>query len=126
MPTADPVELAWAAGVLEGRGYFIRRTRPFRPKAPATFRIHLIAADHDVVLRLTEAFDAGTISTRVYQPSSRRAYRWDVTRLADVRAVCATIYPLMGRRRKAELDALLAAMPAALDGPTHPALKERP
>ena len=101
------VEIAWAAGVLEGEGCFSVFKRKDRPNT-TTAAIFLEMTDEDVVVRVRDAFNVGTINTRKRSdPRRKPSWCWAVQNKTDIKTVLELIVPYLGIRRTAKVKELL-------------------
>ena len=104
---AGPHDLAWAAGLLEGEGCF-----GLYDDASGGIRLALIctSTDLDVLSTLQMVFGAGTIGARSEpEPNCKQAYDWRVWDARVVSRIAASVRPYMHSRRRASIDAMLAA-----------------
>ncbi len=95
----NTVDLAWAAGLLEGEGCF--HSTQNRP------RITVNMTDEDVLLRLQAVLGVG----RVSGPGNygfKPVWRFDINKLDHVYAVTAAVYGWLGARRKIQARKLIA------------------
>ena len=93
-------DLAWAAGILEGEGYFGLR--------PQGITAALSMTDKDVVDRFHAIFGFGSRTERKL-PSGKTAYTWTVTNQTDAAGLMMTMLSLMGERRQARIKECLMA-----------------
>lgn len=98
------LELGWLAGLLEGEGSFLHPA-PSSPKAPT---VAIVSTDRDIVERVAALMGVKYICT-----TRRNTERWKVsykTQLKGSRAIALMrqLRPLMGERRGARIDAILA------------------
>jgi hypothetical protein len=96
-------ELHWVAGMLEGEGTFMTGP-PSNPRAPI-LAIHM--TDEDVMARLGRIFDR---KVQVIRP---RRVRWQTSYFVRVQGADAVrwmtlLRPLMGARRRTQIDRALA------------------
>lgn len=99
------VELAWLAGWLEGEGSFLKGS----PSCPGRARITAMTTDYDVALRVSALF-----GTNPYKTAPPKKAHWKQTYVVAVngrRAVelMGRLRPLMGARRRHQLDAAVAS-----------------
>lgn len=93
-------QLAWAAGVLEGEGWF----GFYRPEKPC---IEMESTDEDVVLMVQEIFGVGLVSYRkARNERSQNTFRWTVRRRDEVAYVLTLIDEFMGARRSERIAEL--------------------
>jgi hypothetical protein len=104
-----PNEIHWVAGLLEGEGAFMLTSPKDRTPKP---KICVGSTDPDVLVRLQEVTGLGTIygPYRVQNrfPNGKPIQYWTVSKQADAAALMMTLYPLMGERRKARIEEVLA------------------
>ncbi len=106
------LELAWAAGVLEGEGCFKRNGGNFKRGLPGTTQhITVGQKDPEILLQLKEMF-GGYLNHQDRRYASRAGtaeyeiWNWGLTG-PRARGVMLTVYPFMSERRKAQIrDAL--------------------
>ena len=106
---------AWAAGVLEGEGCFSIHRRNDRSNTLNT-AIHCEMTDEDVVVRLRDIFEVGSVNIRA-NVSGRNDHRrrkatwiWSAQSKRDVLEVILRVLPYLGERRKAKAKELLASI----------------
>lgn len=107
-------DLHWLAGLLEGEGSFLRGP-PSMPRSPI---LALSMTDEDVVARVGRLF--GRRATR-WQPREARWQATYIVRVTGAKAASwmAALRPLMGERRRAQIDRALGSYdprPVALLG----------
>lgn len=91
--------LYWAAGIMEGEGYFgIRKA--------GDIVIQLTMTDKDVVARMFSIFKIGTRKERVL-PSGKTAYSLIITNQRHAVGFAMTLLSLMGERRAAKITECL-------------------
>lgn len=108
MNEMSPAEIAWVAGIFEGEGHVRYQARGLQ--------VRVGMSDRDVVDALGRFTGIGTIRE---MPRGRRIdgglykpmFIWGVSNRSDSSALLAAIYPWLGRRRRQQVDAALAAMP---------------
>lgn len=101
----DRENLVWLAGLLEGEGSF-QKPPPSNPRQPA---ITVQMVDEDVIARVADLFGVK------YQSYGARKVEWKPTFKAQVRGLPAwtlmkELYPLMGTRRRSQIDAVRASI----------------
>ena len=101
---ADPLELAWLAGLLEGEGSFLRGP-PSSRRLPA---IRVAMNDRDVLERVASLW-----GSRLATIAPRRD-GWAVSYSLNIRGANAVAWmhalrPLMGTRRQAQIDRAVAS-----------------
>jgi hypothetical protein len=101
-------ELAWLAGFLEGEGFFIKQK-----SARGYIRVGIAAGstDRDVLERLTQLVPTSRIQGP-YGPGrgsigKKPYYRWILNTRPLVVELAEQMRPLMGERRRRQIDALL-------------------
>lgn len=99
IPNYDLLEIAWAAGILEGEGCFSNLKG-------IAIRIQVGSVDKDIIDRLISIFKVGFISERELI-SKKKFYIWIVSKNKDVKEVLHTILPFMGIRRTKKIEELL-------------------
>lgn len=103
MGVISPSRAAWIAGLIEGDGYFVKNSTPANQ---ANMGIVVHKADEDVVRRAHEWSGVGRVSGP-HQQRSNPTWRWSVVRAEDVLEIAGMIRPLLGARRREQLDAML-------------------
>lgn len=107
------IEIAWAAGILEGEGCFSifqRKTAKWDHKSLA---IHCEMTDEDVVRKLHSVFNVGTVNVRENTKGRsdtrprKKTWIWSVQNHAGIEKVCQCVLPYMGERRSAKIKELL-------------------
>lgn len=104
MVVISPSHAAWIAGLIEGDGYFVKNTTPANQ---ANMGVVVHKADESVVRRLADWSAVGNVSGPHLQASGAEMWRWSVVRAEDVLAIAAVIRPLLGDRRRDQLDAMI-------------------
>lgn len=101
----DDLDRYWLAGLLEGEGSFIKGP-PSTPRVP---RVTLPMTDRDVVERAAVLFGRGV--SHFDRKSDRPRKRVFITSLKGSHALrlMTDIYPIMGTRRCAQIDRVLAS-----------------
>lgn len=107
------IQVAWAAGILEGEGCFSifhRKTAKWNHK---TVAIHCEMADEDVIRKLQSVFDVGTVlirennKTRADTRPRKKTWIWSVQNHAGIKKVCEAVLPHMCERRTSKIKELL-------------------
>jgi DNA-binding CsgD family transcriptional regulator len=98
-------ELAWLAGLLEGKGSFMAGP----PSSPGLPIVSLHMTDGDVVIKVSDLM--GLKRTRVSKRENRGRKDSYVLRFAGAQAVALMkqLRPLMSKRRKSQIDAALSS-----------------
>jgi hypothetical protein len=108
------VEIAWLAGLLEGEGSFL----PAPPSSPGTPRIQMQSTDEDVVAKVARLFHvsyhqkhvAGTVSNTGI--THRKDSYTVAVRGSRAIYLMQRLRPLMGTRRKQQIEQSLSAYEA--------------
>jgi hypothetical protein len=103
----DDLDRAWLAGLLEGEGCFYvgRGGKQTRPNP----RIQLSMQDPDVVRRAAAIVGSGyTYDYEPKPPSRRRTFVWRTSGQSAI-DLMRELLPLMGQRRAAKIEAIIAA-----------------
>jgi hypothetical protein len=102
----DELDRYWLAGLMEGEGSFLRpmRSAPNRPV------VALNMTDEDVVQRVANLLG---VSYRPHSPNRYASHGWTPSFMLVVRGAKAArlmrdLYPLLGQRRRAQIDRALA------------------
>lgn len=111
---ADPLDIAWAAGLFEGEGCI----RHAREKNGTQRRLTLVSTDLDVIEKFA-AITGGGIRERSVTGNRQRAWVWQIDRWALVSKVLRSFYPHLCARRGAKALELLRD-PAAKQGDVCP------
>lgn len=101
---ADPLDLHWLAGLLEGEGSFCTGP-PSRPHLPV---LEVAMTDRDVIGRVGELLDQKVVVVRPRRRHWQTAY---AIHLVGSRAVAwmRALRPLLGRRRQGQIDRAIAS-----------------
>lgn len=102
----EELDIAWAAGILEGEGSFIINTQKGR-KTPSV-RIKCEMTDHDIILRLRDVFAVGNIHTPKIRPGCKQSWALQIYKQSDIETVIHKVMPYLGIRRSAKAKELLA------------------
>ncbi len=100
-------EVAWLSGLLEGEGYFGLIPNKVGGKTYRYARIGVTMTDRDVVARAADLMDVGVIIVRPSGASRLPQFRAHVQGQRAV-ALMRVLYPHLGRRRRAQIDKVLA------------------
>ena len=92
-------QIAWAAGLFEGEGYFSIANRRRKD-----ITMGLAMADKDVVERFVAIMGVGTLRQRM-KPNV--LWRWDVYKKSDVETAINLLMPYFGDRRRAKAQEML-------------------
>lgn len=107
------LDVAWAAGVIEGEGCVYAQVRTTKYGTNAASYVRVVMSDADIVERLRTIFGGKFLP---YKPTnglgSKPLFRWEVSTRNEFLAVCEAIYPWMGERRRAQIDKARAALVA--------------
>jgi hypothetical protein len=97
-------DLHWLAGLLEGEGSFLKGP----PSAPRHPILALQMTDEDVVARVAAMFGR---RASCWQPREARWQRTFLVRVTGAKAVAwmTALHPLMGQRRREQIDRALAS-----------------
>lgn len=96
------LEIGWVAGILEGEGSFHSKENFLQVRCTMT--------DLDTINKLREVTGIGTFSTwhrNGKEPNRKDAYNWTVSKRNDIIHLLCSIVPLMGERRRTQIDKLL-------------------
>lgn len=124
MPTK--VEIAWAAGLWEGEGWFLTQICKSGSRQYAYPRAGLEMTDRDVVEHLHGVIGRGKVT---FKPRSGVKDMWTfrVDATEDVHYVANLLLPWFGERRAAQVERVLSAHRGRIDPgppwPPHPAPK---
>lgn len=96
-----PEEIAWAAGLFEGEGWW-----GFRGKTSAEAVIG--TTDRDVAERFGDIVGLGSLTVeRRTENGHKTLYRWSVSSAPGVKALIELFWPWLGERRQASAEAIL-------------------
>lgn len=104
---SDP-DIAWVAGILEGEGSFMCWTTT---RGTETVRIQMGTTDLDVLERLRDVVGTGRITPVKHQLNklgTKPIWIWMISRKSDVVDLASKVYPLMGARRKGQIEKIFA------------------
>lgn len=109
-------DLHWLAGIMEGEGSFMK---PYTKKNTGQPRISFVSTDKDTTQRV-----ADLLGTSYYQriPTSKDGHTRKpqyVFTLVSSRCIgiMNELYPLMGQRRRGQIEEALSAVPKLWDNP---------
>jgi hypothetical protein len=105
------VELAWVAGLLEGEGCFFPIEYKTKGYGPYTYaRVAVLMTDVDVLQRLQEFTGIGHFNgpTPRKDPRHKPIWHWVASKNKESITLTKAVYPLMGERRRARIDEVLA------------------
>lgn len=98
----NPLEIGWVAGIIEGEGNF------HAPGNRNPMQIRVGMTDRDIIERLLKVTGVGTITIReTVVVNHKTVYTWVVSPYNDVIHLLASIVPLMGDRRKQQIEHML-------------------
>jgi hypothetical protein len=107
----NDLEVGWLAGILDGEGSFTAHQEKAKTKNGTVYinnraRIRCQMTDKDVIERLQQVTEAGTVSGPLKQHGlgTLPTWTWQVSRLGDVKRITDAIYSLMSLRRQAKID----------------------
>ena len=106
LPLLDDYQLAWLAGLLEGEGYFGIIRSKSNGKTYRYARIGISMTDRDVVARVAALLDASVASVKPSGVSRLPQFRAVLVGQKAVTLMCA-MYPLMGERRRRQIEKVL-------------------
>ena len=98
----DP-KIAWFAGLYEGEG-------TIRWNSGA---VHMVigSTDHDVLLRVQRTV-GGCVNGPYHRPPRKPVWYWSLNNWREVIPLAEAILPLLGARRRAQVEAVLSHRPA--------------
>lgn len=103
-------ELAWLAGFLEGEGSFIFHTKPNKGYITKQFIVQAVSVDEDVVRHAASLCAARVSGPYRYGAEHHQPYyRMMLARRYEVLNLLHSLRPLMGQRRRAQIDSMLQA-----------------
>ena len=111
--TVINIELAWAAGVIEGEGCF--SYHPAKGGRKAYVRIQVGMTDLDILQRLHSISGVGVVNgpylyKRKNGSPAKPIWSWAVQKQADVAWLLMQLRPWMGERRTDRIDECLTLM----------------
>ncbi|WP_433175116.1 hypothetical protein [Actinoallomurus sp. CA-150999] len=90
---------AWLAGILEGEGSFISKTK---------LSISVAMTDQDVIERLSTLTGVGRVYALGRQKGHHKdVWRWTIYRRAHLKSITEAVLPWLGKRRTVAAQALL-------------------
>lgn len=95
-------EIGWVAGLLEGEGSFIVVRNGTRP------RVQMQSTDEDVLLKLRAVLGAGRICPISQRANRKQCWAFALNTRDDIDLLLRQIYPMMGARRRVQIDLVLA------------------
>lgn len=102
----DELDIAWAAGILEGEGCFgLNKVKNF-PSKQISIRCKM--TDNDIILRLQSVFGGYVRPKKPNKETDKPLWEWSLYKQADVETVILKILPYLGVRRSAKAKELLA------------------
>jgi hypothetical protein len=104
MPPSVEEQLAWAAGLFEGEGWFTRSSG--YPLAA------IRSTDRDVIERFRDVMGRGTVDPRNKGPGNKVQWHWQTQGHVNVSRFGELIGPWLGERRRRQLAAVLALRPS--------------
>lgn len=96
----DIIDLAWAAGLLEGEGSFTKFEGKWN-------RVTCASVDKDIIHRLKSIFNCGGISSNRTTVTGKTVYTYYVTKKEDADNIMLLVLPFMGKRRSEKIRELL-------------------
>jgi hypothetical protein len=99
-----PPELHWLAGIIEGEGTFMRHTINGK-WLQLVVRVKM--TDEDVIHRCHEVAGVGNVGGPYTKVGRKPIWAWYITKGDDAADFMRTIRPLMGARRRRQIDACL-------------------
>lgn len=97
----SPTVVGWVAGLLEGEGSFIVT------KGRGLPRVQMQSTDNDVIARLREVLGRGYVTNVGIRGTRKQVWGYSLAGLYDVESLLLQIRPLMGARRKGQIDNVL-------------------
>lgn len=88
----------WFAGLYEGEGSMSR------VKKSNNWRLSLGMTDEDVIQKIQATFGGSIVIENRDHLKYKMLYRWYMNERKKVYAICAAIYPFLGKRRQAKLE----------------------
>lgn len=113
-------DLCWLAGLLEGEGSFM----PGEPSNANAPRISLAMTDSDVVHRAAALLGVHSVYAYTRRKGCRTSYQLAL-RGARAAEVMQLLHPLMGARRKSQIERALATYSPLRQRHQHPRLGEQ-
>ena len=110
----NELNIAWAAGLLEGEGCFSRHIR--KSNGVLTYAIHCEMTDEDVIRKIHEVFNIGTVVKRLNMAGRRdprkrkQSWIWSVQNKAGIAMVLSAIKPYMCGRRSEKINLMLGEL----------------
>lgn len=105
-------ELHWLAGLLEGEGSFLKGP----PSSPNQPRIGIQMTDYDIIWRVSKMFGVKYVQPRRYEKNGWKQCYCAVLRGSKAVDLMKRLRPLMGSRRKKQIDNALNGYKARKSG----------
>jgi hypothetical protein len=111
----NPTDLGWLAGLLEGEGSFslVHYTDRRKGRHPCRYgKVSLNMTDRDVVERVVSVTGLGRVWGPTRSPSRaqhKATYSWAIQGARKVEPLVTLLQPLMGERRRQQIDRVLVA-----------------
>jgi len=104
----EELDVAWAAGILEGEGCFFIYDRNIRTGSK-NIGIRCNMTDEDIILRLKDVFSFGTIHVKSpKKPQHKVGWEWRLEKHSSIEEVINKVLPYLGKRRSSKAKELLA------------------
>lgn len=103
-------EISYVAGLLEGEGCVSIKKRSAKGRSYPQPKIQVNMKDEDVIRHLHRIVGAGTVTgpyRRKDKPHWSPIWHWQVSKYDEILRILTAIKPLMGKRRTAQIDAVL-------------------
>jgi hypothetical protein len=102
-------QIGWAAGLFEGEGsIYIDRADERRNGGRLGIALSLASTDEDVIRHFHDCIGSGRVFGPYTSAKSTKPYwMWKLRNAEKVAEVAATLYPLLSRRRREQIDLAL-------------------
>jgi hypothetical protein len=104
-----PERLGWVAGIIEGEGSISVTSVPRIGNIYTYPLVNVAMTDEDMIRRLREWTGIGRVAGPFRPPSHgthKPHWNWNVNKIAHVEALCTTIWPFLGERRRVQVQAM--------------------
>jgi len=102
----DELDIAWAAGILEGEGCFSLYQRKNSSAKRVSIRCKM--TDNDIILRLQSVLGGYVNPRKPNKETNKPLWEWRLYKKDDIETTIYKILPYLGIRRSAKAKELLA------------------
>lgn len=105
--TSIDINIAWATSIFEGEGCIA-----LPGGGAGTPELHIDMTDEDILLRVMAIF-GGNVTGPYPRGDNKPIYSWRLSGIKPVQEVLRLMWPLLGKRRRARADEMIAQYHAA-------------